>query len=249
MRHFEIIIKGKKYQGDVPADWSEMDSMRFRSLVALSDGKMSSEHFFCSYFGLNAAVAAKLDMYTVFKLCQLILSAENVTLDKFIIPDVTSGSHLFVAPYPQLANMTFQQFMTVDTFYTWYLQTKERKYVQMMAMCLYLKEGENVESFDEDERLKQWESVESSKVNALLLNWTFIKNWLSKCYPYLLPSGGKEQEQPKQNNKIKMFNAWSEVMDTLVGEDLTRIESYKNLQCMDVLRILNRRIKESREKR
>lgn len=245
MRNWKVIVDKKEYKGSVPADWNEMDEKRFNLLVWLADGGISAEDFFSSYFGLPKKVLAKLDMFTVYTLGSLLLSInEKVMMNKFIIPTVKLGKNVFVSPTEGLTGMTFQQFISIDTYYTWYIQLKQKEYLVGMAVCMYLKEGEGIQDFDAEERNAIWQQAQDIVLNCLLTNWTFVKCWLAKCYPYLFAGGGSDTTPGK---KVKPSNAWSEIMDSLVEDDLTRIESYKKLECMDVIRILNRRIKEQRE--
>lgn len=248
MRRIALDIKGKKYSSSVPSGWEDMTDKCFLCLIELSeDGNMSN---YARYFGLPQDALSKIDVYTIYCLGSLIPTLNSDTsLSRFIIPEISSISSKskFLSPAEELYGMTFQQFITVDTYYSWYQQTKNDEFLLYMAMCTYMKDGENFEEIDESLRLKEWTSVPKIYLKALLLNWMMIKNWLCKCYPQLFPKGAAEDKPA--NGKIKMFNAWSEIMDALVADDLTRLESYKRLACMDVLRILNRRIKEQHENR
>lgn len=52
-----------------------------------------------------------------------------------------------------------------------------------------------------------------------------------------------------QHGSKKISNTWLEIFDTLVQEDLSKIEAYKKVEAMDVIRIVNRRIKEQKHKK
>lgn len=248
MRHIALEIKGKKYSSSVPSGWEDMTDKCFLCLIELAeDGSMSD---YARYFSLPQDALSKIDVYTTYCLGSLIPALKpDTALSRFIIPEILSvaSKSKFLSPAQELYGMTFQQFITIDTYYAWYQQTKKEEYLLYMAMCTYMKADEKFEDIDESLRLKEWSSVPKIYLKALLLNWTMIKNWLCKCYPQLFPKGAAA-EKPA-DGKIKMFNAWSEIMDALVADDLTRLESYKRLECMDVLRILNRRIKEQQENR
>lgn len=248
MRQITIDIKGKKYESSIPSGWGDMDDKHFIALLhlVLDDTDVDS---LSEYFGMPKSVLNKIDMYTAYTLGTLIPQLkEDTALNHFIIPEIVSNKNQkFVSPASELYNMTFQQFITIDTFYIWCSQTKNWDYKKKMAEVMYMKEGETLDDVDIDVRDKEWNHVPLIYFDALFVNWVMIKNWLSGCYPHLFPRGGGE-EKPT-NGKVKMSNTWSEIMDALVGDDLTRIESYRKLQCMDVLRILNRRIKEQRENR
>lgn len=249
MRHIALEIKGKVHKSTIPSGWEDMDAKHFIDLICLARDNLNTDAL-AGYFGFSVEILNKIDIYTAYSLGTLIPKLkEDTSLSHFIIPEVvTSNKKLrFVSPAAELYNMTFQQFITIDTYYTWFGQTRKWEYKKMMAQVMYLKEGETLDDMDIDTREEDWKHVPIITIDAIFINWVMIKNWLSGCYPHLFPRGGGEEKLA--DGKVKMSNAWSEIMDALVGEDLTRIESYRKLQCMDVLRILNRRIKEQKENR
>lgn len=242
MRHLDFSIGGKTVSVDVPEHWREMSERQFMAVCKLSGKELDEVTFYSEYFGIPKEWVKSIDIYYFYVLSTLLEVVRQMdAFGDFIIKKI---GH-FVCPMPNLSGMTFHQFMTVDTFFTWYLQTDNRKFLDRMCAALYLKSGEDFATLDIDERVKEWAPFESDKT-ALLISWTIIKKWLAKAYPYLFPSG---TDEVNKHGSRKISNTWLEIFDTLVQEDLGRIDSYKKLEAMDVIRIVNRRIKEQKNRK
>ena len=221
-----------------------MSERQFLAIVGITYDDLSDVQFYVQFFGLDEKVVREMDMYTFYVLNSLLsFTMKTNGMSSFIIHSMklkdSKGRVLRVdAPRPKLSGMTFQQFMMVDTFFTWYMQTQNKNYLISMCACCYLNEEDDFFTMDMDERVKLWKECNPTALNAGLVQWTFIKAWLSGAYSSLFPKGNVE-EVSKKKGKVKISNAWIEIFDMLVADDLTRINPYKRLECMDVIRIVN----------
>ncbi|MBQ9641522.1 MAG: hypothetical protein IJV06_08170 [Bacteroidaceae bacterium] len=258
MRKLVFEAGRKRFQCDVPERWEEMSSEQFLALVAVDAGTIDGNTFYSRYFGIRPEMVARLDFYLLYVLNSLVDGLPSLKngsagdgfrgMKRFLVPKYRLGKDfVVVSPAECLAGMSFQQLMTVDTFFTWYVQTDERRFLLQMCSCLYLKEDEDFFGLNLDERQRVWEAADGGVLRSVLLQWSFIKRWLSGAYPFLFP-GGESQGTVRGGRKV-VSNAWLEIFDVLVQDDLTRIDSYRHLACMDVLRILNRRLKNERMKK
>ncbi|MBQ9363978.1 MAG: hypothetical protein IJT97_11285 [Bacteroidaceae bacterium] len=257
MRKLEFETGRTLFRCDVPETWEELSVEQFMAITALDAGTIDGRTFYARYFGIRPEVVDRLDFYLLYVLNSLVekVSAPQSGtvpnpfrgMRRFLVPSYRLGNGVVVvSPSECLSGMSFQQFMTVDTFYTWYVQTEERRFLVSMCCCLYLKEDEDFFSLNPAARQQLWEAADVAVLRSVLVQWSFIKRWLSGSYPFLFPAG--ERQDTKRGGKKVVSNAWLEIFDVLVQDDLTRIDSYKHLDCMDVVRILNRRLKNERMK-
>ncbi len=254
MRKLEFKNGKKVIRRDVPETWEELSVDQFMAITALDAGTIDGSTFYARYFGLRPELVERLDLYFLYVLNSLVDMLPGTAstsgkafrgMRKFLVPSYRLGKgDVVVAPSAGLSGMSFQQFMTVDTFYTWHIQTEERRFLLSMCSCLYLKDDEDFFRLNLSARQQLWDAAGDAVLRSVVVQWSFIKRWLSNSYPFLFPAGGQQGEI--SGGKKVVSNAWLEIFDVLVQDDLTRIDSYKQLECMDVLRILNRRLRNER---
>ena len=175
-----------------------------------------------------------------------------------------SGGSAFalLAPTDKLQSMTFQHFITVDTFFSWYLYTNRDIYLRQFVAALYMQPHEDFQNHDialTSKLIFQGRPREKELCETIACNWALIREWLSASYPFLFPafsvSGGSAsapsspQASAQPMPKKQRPGSWLEIFDSLVGDDLTRILSYQTLPAIDVIRIINRKIKEQKNKK
>ena len=173
------------------------------------------------------------------------------------LPFSVSGGSAFalLAPTDKLQSMTFQQFMTVDTFFSWYLYTNRDIYLRQFVAALYMQPHEDFQSHDIEHTSRlifQGRPREKELCEAISCNWALIREWLSASYPFLFPTSSapsSPQASAEPSSKKQRPGSWLEIFDSLVGDDLTRILSYQTLPAIDVIRIINRKIKEQKTKK
>lgn len=243
MRHLDFSLNGKTVSVNVPEHWHEMSERQFKAVCKVSNKDIDDATFYSEFFNIPLVWVNSIDIYYFYVLNSLLGFTRDVeAFSRFLVTKVGD----FVSPQPNLNGMSFHQFMTIDTFFTWYLQTNDVKFLDRMCATMYLREGEDFSTIDIDERVKEWQMMAQSDKSALLISWTIIKKWLSRGYPYLFPKG---DDDVHQHGSKKISNTWLEIFDALVQEDLSKIEAYKKVEAMDVIRIVNRRIKEQKHKK
>lgn len=251
MKELDFVIGKRKVHSYVPESWVELSERQFWAVVCRSFDAIDDATFYSQYFGIAEDVVEEMDLYYFYVLNSLLsFTRERGKASSFIVHrlklrDKKKNEILVEAPQAKLSGMSFQQFMTIDTYYTWYLQTKNKQYLLQMCSCCYLQPEEDFFQLDPDERVEYWNGCDEMKLNAVMLQWTLIKEWLSSAYSYLFPQG--EAVANGKDGKVQVSNAWIEIFDTLVADDLTRVETYKRLECMEVIRIVNYKIRENKK--
>lgn len=246
----------KKTRVMMPESYDEMTGEQFTALVSYSKGWISEDEFMLQFLGIERKLLDKLDRWTIYNINRLLDFLKDMKpTDKMYIgsiPAKVDGQIIrLTAPGAKLSGMTFQQFMTVDTFFGWWVYSEKTPYLYNFITTLFTDPSK---PFAELETEKYKEGILSMDGNtrdmmeAAVVNWMMIKQWLSNSYPYLFPtppSDGKE-EKPKKKKKP---GSWLEIFDSLVDEDLTRVETYQTLPAMDVIRILNGKIKNAKKRK
>lgn len=247
----------KYHTANIPESLSEATGQQFTALLALSQGRIAEQQFFINFFGIPEKLLPLLDLWQLYVLTDQLRDIWKVDrIDHFPIPEIlipwdkkkrTESLHL-MAPAAQLKGMTFQQFMTVDQFYQWYVYTGKAQYVLSMVAALYLEKDKPFAELDIQcvtDRLENY--PDRWVLEGLAFNWGMIRSWLSGAYPHLFPAAEVQENNDTKPRPIKQRpGSWLNIFDTLVGDDLTRIETYKDLPCMDVIRILDKRIKQQK---
>ena len=259
---FEYQERGsvKYITSQIPERLSEATGQQFTALLALSQGRIAEEPFFLAFFGIPEKVLHRLDLWHLYVLTEQLRDiwksdkTDHFPVGEIIIPGDKEGkgkSLRLMAPGAQLKGMSFQQFMTVDQFYQWYIYTGKQQYLMTMVAALYIEDGKEFQQTDIGLVAQRLEaSPHRWLCEGLAFNWSMIRAWLGDAYPHLFPPdpAGKEEEKKAARPVKQRPGSWLNIFDTLVGDDLTRIETYRTLPCMDVIRILNRRIKQQQQK-
>ena len=227
---------------EIPSSWSELNAAQFVAIVALSQQRIDDYRFFQLFFGLNRTVMERIDPFLLYRLSETLgfLRDRQVWHTDFFISQVGP----LRAPGRMLAGMSFHQFITVDTYYSWYAATDNPLYIDKCVAALYLREGESFvptegEVPNMEQRLKEVERIDFTTKMAILLNWSLIKMWLSRTFSSLFPTSGETDGKPRPAEWLTLFDAF-------VGDHIADIDAYKALPCMDAFRILNRRIREAK---
>lgn len=237
----------------IPEEYSEMSSAQFHALMALSRKECTEEMFIERFYGIKSRLWTQLDKFYVLKLTEMLKDLKegnrvNFFYDEFITVD---GKKYF-APSQLLSDMSLQQFMSIDHYYSWYIYSEKVDYLYKFMACAYLPNNDfftmdferSVSVFEKFVRGNRWLYEDS------IINWMLIKNWLTSSYGYLFPAAEKPQPgEPKSMSKKNKPASWTSFFDALVGEDVANLDSYKHLSVMDVFRICNNRIKNSKKRK
>lgn len=227
---------------EVPTSYKEMNQVQFSALMKLVKGYITEEDFYCKYFDIDSDVLKRLDLYQLYKLTERVRIEEHASM-AFVVKELGG----LKAPADRLSDMSFQQFMSVDQHFGWYIYTENRKYLDMMLAALYIEPGKDFWSGNWDERQRIISSMKEEDLYPAVVNWMLIKNWLTGVYTQLFSSS---PDTVKVNGKQKKQRPadWLGIFDAMVGDNLHLIDEYKKMPCMDALRYLNNKIKKQKHK-
>lgn len=244
-------------QTALPERYDELSGEQFQAVVLLSKGWITEPLFFSRFFNIPLRLLPSIDSYVAYQL--------NTTLDflrklqpvnKMLIPSlpaiINGRKTTLLPPEEKLAGMTFQQFMTVDTFHSWYVYSEKVDYLHSFVAALYTDPSVPFSKMVLDSQVEGILSMERNTrelFEAISVNWMLVKMWLSDSYPQLFPSLTPNSTQSDQKPKKTKPSSWLPVFDALVDDDLTRVETYQTLQAIDVIRIINRKIADQKKKK
>lgn len=236
----------------VPSGYAEMTPSQFLASIRLSKGWIDEMTFFVQFFGIPEKLLPRIDAFSLYKITETLesLKTDNSAYFGFYQASLPGGELL--APENKLKGMCFQQFMTVDTFFSWYVTTDKEDYLDRFVGALYLKEDETYIPGEGsllilDARILDIAKLPFDLKYSILINWVLIKSWLSHSYIHLFPES--EISENSKGDKVKGKPVdWLALFDSFVGDNIADIDAYKALPCMDAFRLLNRRIKEAKKK-
>ena len=235
----------------IPNNYAEMTPAQFLATVRLSKGWIDEREFFLQFFGLTDKLLAKIDAFSLYRLTDTLgfLKQIKSACYNFYCEELPGK---LLAPQEKLRGMSFQQFMTVDTYFSWFLVTEKELYLDSFIAALYLKQGESYSKeegmtvLDMDARIPEVHQIPMDLKYSIIVNWVLIKSWLSSAYPFLFPEG--ETAANSKGDKVKSKPVdWLGLFDAWVGDNVASIEGYRKLSCMDAIRMLNRKIKEAKK--
>ena len=246
----------RRVRGYAPSRWWEMDESHFLAIVRAIHGQISGDEHFASMFGLPVRLVKYLDpwhRYVLDNQLKWMSSGESLT-SRFFIRRIEG----LVAPQEALSGVSFQQFMTVDTFFAQYSETvsEEKPSGDIERLCkmvaaLYLrpcetyfleKKGDKLVDIDGNARLLT-RRADRGRLYGVFMNWIMIRNWLSKAYPLLFPKASEEEAEKKDNHHKK--NGWLDTFDAFMGDDIAHLDTYRKMAATDAFRLMNKRIREN----
>lgn len=210
---------------DVPEEMNQMSQEQMISVTRFYLGEMTQSAFISLFFGISKRLVRKLNAFQQFKLIELVdFTRQEDAICTEMIVNRPDGKKHASCPLRMLRNTSFKQFMLIDTCFSAYASGKDEKMLKNFMEAVFC--------FETDE------SIETDKATmlAVFFNWLFIKNMLSARFPLLFPEGSGEENPGVVR--------WLDIFDSFVGEDVAHMYDYERMQAMDVLRIMNRRIKE-----
>lgn len=247
----EVVFRYKKWgvkrviKRTIPSNYAEMTPAQFLATVRLTKGWIDEREFFIQFFDLSDKLLAKIDTFLLYRLTETLgfLKQIKASCSGFYCQELNGK---LLAPQEKLRGMSFQQFMTVDTFFSWFLVTEKEQYMDRFIASLYLKSNEAFTDLDLDERLPAVNQIHMDLKYSIVVNWVLIKSWLSSAYPFLFPEGEAAPNSQGDKVKSKPVN-WLAIFDAWVGDNVPSIDAYRTLSCMDAIRLLNRKIKEAKK--
>ena len=230
----------------VPEEWIDLTDRQFAICCKTYIEPVSDVEFITEFFGMEKSLAERLDKFYQYKLIELagFITNPKASVNFFYIKEIP-GTGLF-APEKHLGGVTFERFMIFDTMFFEYMNSKDEHRMDNFIATLYIKKHEMLNKINIEERNNFIaENIDKSTKYAIFLNYTFIRKWLSKAYPWLFgfteekPEAEKPKKvQPKKPNRPD----WNAILDGLVGDDIIHYENYRQLPCTVAFRTINKRI-------
>lgn len=251
-----------------PSNWWEMDERQFMAVVRSILGRISEEEYYAELFGIPRRLVGHLDQWHIYVLRKQVRFLDNgkAETSRFFIRQVCG----LLAPEDALGGVTLQQFMTADTFFSQFVGTvtDEKPMGSIKALArfvaaLYMRRNEAyfvdrmplrrtiIDLPVRQERVVDLEGNAAAIAEegdpdvlwAVYLNWVMIRNWLARAYPLLFPEADSDEKGDATQKRVK--NAWLNIFDTFVGDDVAHLDNYRRMACTDAFRLMNRRIKEA----
>lgn len=251
MRHVGLIertlIRTKRIKVNVPESYSEMTAGQWSALCSMWREEVDEASFVVRFFGIDIATWSRLDTFYIYRLTDMLRDmSQHSDVNKFFAPYIRIGRNICYLPQPRLEGFTLMQYMAIDTLANVYKATRNRDILcHFIANLLAVRaEGVSVETLDKMVADAIDRPDFEKACQDIHLNYQLIQAWIAKRYPNVFPEGdGEEDAKPTVDT-----NGWSDVFDALVGDDLTRIVTYKTLPYDDVLRVLDGRIRDKKFK-
>lgn len=257
----EVVVESKRLWGrkrkclHVPESYGELDGACFVAWVewVLKPSAEGQERFLSAFWGVGRSLLLRMDGFQRYKLAELagFLSDMDAGTDRFIIPSFP-GSGMFefsprlYAPGDRLGGVCLQQFMTADTYYSYYVVTRREEFLDLLVAALYLLPGEcymprggRGKPLDLQGRSAYVATLPYASRYAVFVNWSLVKSWLGHLFPSMFPRG-EADGKPKPADWLSLFDAF-------VGEHVAEMGAYQSMACMDAFRIIDRKIKEGRK--
>lgn len=227
-----------------PDRWEELSSPQFTALARMltDDPSIDEITLLSTMLNVPKRVVRRFNMYQKYKLGELLdFLANHAPVNRFVVKKISRLS----APADNLDDVTFAEFIHMDTFYMDYLESKSMEDRAKLVGCIYVryKEGKRP-LFDGNINTNDVALISPADQEGAVLNYGLVRTWLSKAYPEVFPDA-----EAIGSNTNKRGGGWLSVYDALVGDDIINADSYANRPCMEVLRYMNRKIKENRKQR
>lgn len=238
----------------IPSAWKELTPDQFIAAAKMYVEEIAEDDFLKLFFDLSRKLVQRLNYYQKYKLVELVefVRDARVPYSNFFLSSIPDTG--LMAPGARLNGMCLQQFMTVDTFFSKYVFTGNKEYLDKMVASLYLREEERyfiqdkdseVKLLDLNARLPEIQKIDITIKYAVFLNFLLIKRWLGRAYVHLFP----ESEETALLNVQKSYKHvdWLEIFDSFVGDNIPDMDKYQAMAATDAFRIINRKIREAKK--
>lgn len=248
MKHVKITYKHKVYERDIPTEWGELDTNGVLLAARLWSGGIERDTLIARFFGLPDDVVAALDNYLVYCLTQLTSWMQRLDDNVVVFFIDTLPDTTYRSPGPRLDGCTLEQFMIADSNFQRYATSADPDRLTAFIAALY--HAPRRTDDDLDQKTAAIEHLNEDVRQAVFLNFILIRRWLSRSYPYLFPpsTDNDDDDTPKGKKRKKpQTTDWLAIFDAFMGDDVAFIDRYKRMNALDAFRLMNRRIRNSRQ--
>lgn len=250
---FPYINYTRKKEGSFPSSFAELSSKQLIAISKFVNGKLQESHFLHAMTGFRLSLIKKLERYHLYHLMSLFEPfTELKPYDHFIIPEIITSTGKIVSPKPKLANITFAQFIFIESYFESYQNENKPIDLYKFIASLYLPQNT---SFNDEKIIpvaNKLHRVKPEILDSIFLNYLHIKEWLALAYPLILQSNSdKIHSDQQQKNKMKtaQSNNWLKIFENIVGDDLVNYDRYSLLPLHNVLRWMTNKYKENMKRK
>lgn len=231
---------------DVPEDWMDLSGSQFAVCSEVITGTVTDEVFISKFYGINKSLVKRFSKYEQFKLieCAEFITNPKAIVNFFYLKSIP-GTGLS-APEKRLQNVSFEQFMLFDTFFFDYVNDPKEYHLHKFVAALYLKKGEFLTSINFEKRVSYVSKhVSRSSLDAIFLNYTFIRKWLSSVFKFLFEYNEQDKEEKQEKGRETTTPNrpdWNSILDGFIGEDVLNEQRYRRISCIRAFKTINKRI-------
>jgi len=236
----------RKISIDVPVRWDDLTASQFRICAKIINSEMTDLDFISGFFGIPKRIASRLDKFEQYRLIEMadFVSNPKGIIDHFYMEKLPGTGLL--APKRKLKGVDFEHFMLFDTFFFDYVNNPTEELLRKFVAALYLPRDRKVTDIDFDLHMTLLKISDPSTLYAVFINYTFIRKWLAKGFPYLFGFTEEEErpsrKKPAKKKASKKGPDWVGILDAMVADDVIHYEEYKKIPCTVAFRTINRRI-------
>lgn len=240
MREIKLTYKSlwrmRTIETTFPEAWSELDARQFTALYRKPD----DVSLLSLMLRVPKRIVKRLSLLQVYELAGLFDFIQRDTkVSSFLLDRVKCpGVGVLYCPKPKLAEVSFLQFIYVDSFYMQYAETLRPEVLYDLVAHLYSPEG----GYDKrvaDRNAGRMKGVDVATLEAVALNYGLVRKWVAERYPLVFPAGSGE--------KRRDMGSWGDVFDNLVGDDLKDRDKYAEVPVNSVFKFMTKKIKEAKK--
>jgi hypothetical protein len=247
---FPFLKYTRKINGSFPSTFGELKPSQLIAVARLLNQTISDTGFLKFMTGIPKSRIKKLDDYYSYQLMLLFEPFVQVApYNEFIIPRIDTYATRFFSPKPKLSGMTFAQFIFAESYFVSYQTDKDPIDLHKFVASLYLPE---LHGFDENlipEAALAFSKIKPEILEAVMINYVLIKEWLCNVYPMIFQKEEEEEEEsdeaPKKSLKKPGNSGWLKIFENVVGDDLVNHDRYSMLPLHNVLRWMSNKIIEN----
>ena len=239
--------------GSHPEGWHEITPAQLIAIVTTYKGEISDVNFLHVMTGIKKRILRKLTSYHHYKLIELMDFINDLKpFNSFIIKTLNIQERSFFAPKPNLKNMTFGQFIFIDSFFENYQTSGDKSDMDSFLAALYLPPDEKFRETILEKNSSVMAKVDTLTREAIWINYLLIKEWLTQSYPLLFYKQEEEKDQQKDIPKKKKQHdsmAWVKILESIVGDDIINHDRYAQVPLHNMLRFMTSKLKENMKRK
>ncbi|NQU51638.1 MAG: hypothetical protein HQ522_03770 [Bacteroidetes bacterium] len=241
--------------GNFPSKWEETNPKQLIAIACLTKQTISDVQFLSIMTNLSKRTIKKLDDYQRFQLINLFDTFQSdKPYNDFIIQKLDCKQTILHAPKAKLHNLSFGQFIFIDTHFTNYQESSDTTDLNKFIAAAYLPFGQRFAEHIIDINHKSVDNLDLLTKEAVVINYHLIRDWLTQVYPLVFSShqdstSEVSEDVKKQKPKKRTdSNSWIKVYENIVGDDIVNENKYADLPIHTILRFLSNKIKQARKK-